>query len=319
MPRFHALLPIRDEADIIGQNLRHMLTWADAVYVFDTGSVDETWEIVQDFAHEDSRVVPLRKEAVYYSEPVLRGWMFHNARKHMRNGDWFLRVDADEFHHIPPPEFVEKHMRPHETSAWHQYYDFRLTRSEVKAWEAGKESLNDRQQPIEHRRLRFTPSSYSEPRLFRYRETMQWPASRSLPYNAGFVARERLPIRHYPHRDPEQLRRRVRLRAIMMANCHDWTQPEAHHWSETEWQKFIVPDDLPELHHWRPGMELPKFNFSSHLRPAHIRAVQRLLHDFFLPVLDRRRDGWLETDYPARIPAQIVEKLKQELQEPINR
>lgn len=319
MPRFHALLPVRDEADIIGQNLRHMLTWADAIYVFDTGSVDETWEIVQDFARKDSRVVPLRKEAVYYSEPVLRGWMFHNARKHMRNGDWFLRVDADEFHHIPPPKFVENHMHSHETSAWHQYYDFRLTSSEAEAWEARKESLNDRGRPIEDRRRRFIPSKYSEPRLFRYRETMQWPASRSLPYNAGYVARERLPIRHYPHRDPEQLRRRVRLRAVMMSNCHDWTQPEAHHWSETEWQKFIVPDNLPELHQWHPGTELPKFNFSSHLRPAHVRAVQRLVHVFFLPVLDRRRDGWLETDYPARIPTQIVEKLKQQLQEPINR
>ena len=44
-PRFHALLPVRDEADIIGQSLRHMLTWVDAIYVFDNGSVDDTWEI----------------------------------------------------------------------------------------------------------------------------------------------------------------------------------------------------------------------------------------------------------------------------------
>lgn len=311
---FHTLLPVRDEADIISQSLRYMLTWADAIYVFDTGSVDETWEIVQDFATNDSRVVPLRKEAVYYSEPVLRGWMFHQARKRMRNGDWFLRVDADEFHHIPPPEFVQRHMRPHETSAWHQYYDFRLTWSEVEAWRAGKERLSDRSVPIEQRRKRFTPSRYSEPRLFRYRETMQWPASRSLPYNAGYVARERLPIRHYPHRDPEQLRRRVRLRAIMMSNCHDWTQPESHHWSETDWEKFVVRDDLPELYHWEPGTELPEFNFSTHLRPAHVRAVQRVVHALCLPLLDWRRPGWSEATYPARIPDQVIEKLHLELE-----
>jgi len=65
-PRFHALLPVRDEADIVGQSLRHLLTWADAVYVFDTGSVDETWEIVQDFAGKDRRVIPLKKDAVLY-------------------------------------------------------------------------------------------------------------------------------------------------------------------------------------------------------------------------------------------------------------
>ena len=41
--RFVVLLPLRDEADIIGQCLRHLLEWAGAIYVFDTGSVDETW------------------------------------------------------------------------------------------------------------------------------------------------------------------------------------------------------------------------------------------------------------------------------------
>ena len=55
--------------------------WADAIYVFDTGSVDETWEIVQDFAARDKRVVPIRKEPVFFSETRLRGYMFHVARQ----------------------------------------------------------------------------------------------------------------------------------------------------------------------------------------------------------------------------------------------
>ena len=64
--RFHALLPVRDEADIVGQCLRQLLTWADAVYVFDTGSVDDTWEIVRDLASGDDRVRLLGKDAVYF-------------------------------------------------------------------------------------------------------------------------------------------------------------------------------------------------------------------------------------------------------------
>ena len=39
--KFVALLPVRDEADIIGQCLQHALQWVDAIYVFDTGSVDD--------------------------------------------------------------------------------------------------------------------------------------------------------------------------------------------------------------------------------------------------------------------------------------
>lgn len=316
MPRFACLLPVRDEADIIGQCLRHLLTWADAIHVFDTGSVDETWEIVQDFAARDKRVIPLRKDPVYYSETRLRGWMFHQARQQLRTGDWFLRVDADEFHHILPPEFIQTRLQPHETIAYHQYYDFRLTRSEVKAWEEGRETLADRTRPIEERRRWFTTSVYSEPRLCRYRETMQWPATVSFPFNAGYVARERLPIRHYPHRDPVQLNRRCRLRAIMMAdkeNRSNWTQPELHHWAEQEWQKFITPDELPGLNYWEPGTDLPRCQLTNHLAAPHKRLLQRVVHAFFLAALDRSRPAWREDDYPQKIPSPIQDELKQKL------
>jgi glycosyltransferase involved in cell wall biosynthesis len=315
---FHALLPVRDEADIIGQCLRHMLTWADAIYVFDTGSVDDTWEIVQEFAAKDKRVKPLKKDPVFFSETRLRGWLFHQARKQMRNGDWFLRVDADEFHHILPPEFVKTRMQPHETIAYHQYYDFRLLASEAANWAEGKETLADRQRPIEERRRWFTPSIYSEPRLCRYRETMQWPPTVSFPFNAGFVARERLPIRHYPHRDPVQLERRCRLRAIMMAdkeNRAHWTRPDLHHWAQSEWQKFITPDNLPELQQWLPRAGLPEFHLTNHLAPWQKRLTQRMVHALCLPALDRSRPHWPEETYPQKISPEIQAELESQLRD----
>ena len=310
--RFHALLPVRDEADIVGQCLAHLLTWVDAVYVFDTGSVAETWEIVQDFAGRDKRVVALRKDPVYFSETRLRGWMFHQARQQMRDGDWFLRVDVDEFHHIPPPEFVRTRMRKHETIAYHQYYNFALRASEVKAWEAGEETLADRARPIADRRQWFIPSVYSEPRLCRYRETMQWPATVSFPCNAGFVARERLPIRHYPHRDPAQLNRRCLLRAFMMTDpTHDGKS--FMHWNVGEWREFITPDDVPELKHWQPGTELPEFNFTNHLSEMPKRITQRVAHAALLAWLDARRARWSDDSYPERISTEIVARLENEL------
>jgi glycosyltransferase involved in cell wall biosynthesis len=311
--KFTALLPVRDEADIIGQCLENLLIWADAIYVFDTGSVDDTWEIVQDYAGKDKRVVPLRKDPVYFSETRLRGWMFHQARKTMRSGDWFLRVDADEFHHIAPPEFVKTRMAKHETIAYHQYYNFRLTCSELKAWEAGKETLEHRKRPIEERRRWFTPSHYSEPRLCQYRDTMQWPPTVSFPFNAGFVARERLPIRHYPHRDPIQLERRCRLRAVMMAdkeNRSNWTRPELHHWAESEWRKFITPINLAELRFWKLGTKLPEYNFVNHLARPHVRVIQRIVHCGFLSVLDGMRKRWPEEAFPQKIPEDVTMRLQ---------
>src|SRR5579864_8708706 len=302
---FHALLPIRDEADIIGQCLAHLLTWVDAVYVFDTGSVDDSWEIVQDFAGRDKRVIVLKKDPVFFSETRLRGWMFNQARSRMRDGDWFLRVDADEFHHMAPPEFVRTRMRPCETIAYHQYYDFRLTESEVRAWDAGEETLADRDRPIEDRRRWFTPSIHSEPRLCKYRATMQWPPTVSFPFNAGFVARARLPIRHYPHRDPVQLNRRCRLRAVMMAdqeNRSNWSRPDLHHWAEKEWRKFVTEDDNPQLRYWQHGSELPAFAFKTHLQRHHIRLLQWFIHRSIVRTLDRTRPAWPLHAYPQTLP-----------------
>ena len=316
--RFHVLLPVRDEADIVGQCLRHLLSWADAVYVFDTGSVDDTWDIVGDLASGDERVRLLGRDPVYFSETRLRGWMFHQARAHMRDGDWFLRVDADEFHHIPPPEFVRTRLARHETIVFHQYYDFRLTDAEVRAWQAGQETPADRARPIDERRRFFTVGAYSEPRLCRYRTTMRWPPTVSFPFNAGFRARARLPIRHYPHRDPIQLEHRCRLRAAMMEdaeNRSNWSRPDEHHWSDGNWRRFVVPADHPDLHHWQPGSPLPEFRFTNHLAQPHVRAAQRIAHAWLLPVLDRLRERHPDHAYPQRIPGDVAQRIGAELRE----
>jgi len=145
---------------------------------------------------------------------------------------------------------------------------------------------------------------------------MRWPPTVSFPFNAGFVARERLPIRHYPHRDPAQLERRCRLRSVMMSdeeNRSNWTHPELHQWAQAEWRKFITSDDLADLKFWKPGTELPLVHQTNHLRPPRVRAVQRLIHAFCLPMLDRQRPGFSATATPQPMPAHIVQQLEQEL------
>jgi len=59
--RFHCLMVLRDEADIIVQTLIHLLDWADGIYLLDVGSTDGTWDLVQDMARKDKRVVPFKQ------------------------------------------------------------------------------------------------------------------------------------------------------------------------------------------------------------------------------------------------------------------
>ena len=316
MPAFHCLFPVRDEADIISQSIKHMLEWSDFIYILDTGSVDETWEIILDLASKEKRIKPLKKDHVYFSDNAPRGWLFNQARPNMKSGDWFLRVDADEFYDIYPPEFVKTRLKPYETCVWYQIYNFVLTESELLDWDSGKETLLDRSKPIELRRQWFIPDFYTEPRLCRYRDSMKWPNAVSFPYNAGFVARERIPMRHYPHRDPVQLMRRCRLRAVMMAdkeNRSHWTQAEHHHWTKPDWKRYITPDNAVGIGRWQPGNQLPELKYTNHLGKSYMRFLQLLAHSMLLPILDKNRIAWLPNDYPKKLPIEVIEQLKKEL------
>ena len=310
MPAFHSLLAVRDEADIMAQSLEHHLLWADHVHVFDTGSTDGTWDVLLEMAGRHPQMHLIGRRPVYFSDTEVRSFVFDQARARMRQGDWVLRCDADEFHHVLPPEFVSTRMRPHETAAYHQYYDFQFTVDDLGAWNEGREGLADRSRPISERRRFFTVSAEPEPRLFRYREAMQWPHHASFPVNAGYVARERLPIRHYPNRDPEQMRARCALRRQMLAyppSRVTWASADTHHWGAASWEDFVARMDMPGLLAWDGASPLPA-SVPCHLPGQTKRLVQRMAHAFVVPWLDHLRPK-MSTGQPHPLAETEQEKL----------
>lgn len=308
---YHSLLAVRDEGDIIAQSLEHQLRWADHIHVFDTGSTDDTWDIVTAMAARHPQIRLIGRRPVYFSDTEVRSFIFAQSRPLMMPGDWVLRCDADEFHHVLPPVFVREHLRRHETAAYHQCYDFQFTRDELKAWNEGGETLADRVRPIEDRRRFFTVSAEPEPRLFRYRSAMQWPHYASFPVNAGYVARARLPIRHYPHRDPVQMKARCQLHSRMLAyppSRGTWTEADIHHWGVENWEGFIIMrEDAPELLKWDGISPLPE-PVPSHLPGKVKRLVQCVAHACVVPWLDRLRPQ-LPSGGPHPLPSEVQEQL----------
>jgi hypothetical protein len=145
---------------------------------------------------------------------------------------------------------------------------------------------------------------------------MQWPPTVSFPFNAGFVALNRLPIRHYPHRDPIQMERRYKLRSAMMAAQKQrltWSDHEVPHWVGADWQRFVVSNDQSELTHWDFGTTLPEYHFVNHLTAPYIRLIQRTLHSCLLPVLDFVRPHWPSNTLPQPIPDEMVRQLENDL------
>ena len=322
--KIHGLMVIRDEDDIIAESVASLLEWIDGVYILDLGSTDMTWEIVNDFARRDQRVVPF-KSCSYRFDDSIRGYIFNSFRSRFRDGDWIVRTDADEIYHLNPRRFLEERVQHYESCVYLAWYYFRLTTMDVEAYESGVVPLaKDRLRSITDRRRFYKIPDYAEPRMFRYRSSMKWPASRTIPFNAGCPARERIPIRHYPHRDPEQMRKRYRLRSAMMKLNAD----AGPHWKLEQWQQDVIElnpasgearertiasDGLSAaeghtaggLHFWKPGTELPPLGGTGHLPGLPKYTVQRHVLPRVVRWMDSRRPAWPPSLEPTTVPVEI--------------
>ncbi len=305
--RFHAILVLRDEADIIRESLAHLRTWADAVHVMDTGSTDGTWELVKEAAEKDGAIHAVESRPLVFDSNV-RGTLFERVRHTFEEGDWVARVDADEFYHAPPPRWAEAHLKRGESRVFAQLYEFSMTRRELLAWEAGSETRADRARPIIERRRAYIIEPVIEMRLFKYRKRMQWNAAMAQPFNVGLTARERIPVRHYRWRDPPQMMHRCKLRGFMVKQAYHGV-----HWAREDWMEWVADDADPRLAWWGHGEELPRVMDLGHLSPWGVRVAQELTHRTGLArVLDRLRQPmrwkpiWLEEEVQRRLAVEAA-------------
>ncbi len=301
--RLHGLLLTRDDGDIVDECIRHALEWCDALYVFDTGSSDSTWDRVNEWVLLDRRVVPLRKcePAVMMSSP-LRAFVFNLVRDRFEPGDWWVQQDVDEFYHVSPREFIRERLGSGETAVYNQHFEFRITGNEVERWRAGDDSVFDRSRPISDLLRYYNVLAHSEPRMFRFRENMQWGYGSAYPWNMGYVARERIPIRHYPHRDPLSLQMRLTLRnhLLPLAAEQNWS-----HWAVADWRDYIVTNDAPDICYWQPDTDLPDIHDQTHIRSPLMRLAQRTIHQVLLPVFDFARPKYPRSFRPVVIPQAV--------------
>jgi hypothetical protein len=304
---FHAIVCIRDEDDVVNEILNGFLEWADEIYVFDTGSVDNTWEIVNELSNKDHRIHPVETRSIWFSD-AYRGYCFEKIRQKIKNNDWFIRADSDEIYHVAPPVFAANFLRKCETCVYHQYFDFRLTFEEAERLSTVDQINIERKQSIADRRRYFTLGTYYEPRMAKYRSSMSWPSKNTFPQNAGYVSRKRMPIRHYPNRDPRQLQKRMKIRQIMTSSSANKNAFTArHHWRLEDWKQHLVMPGGDGVKKWETDADLIYDNESLHLGSPQKRMTQRLIHSLLLPILDNYNQQTAKTDkfIPVEISQQV--------------
>ena len=255
--KLYGLALVKDEADVIGQSLRHAMEFCDRIAVLDNGSSDDSFAVVEEIASENpGRVLAWGVDPQPYHRG-LRSLMYGELSAELGEEDWFLQLDADEFLMEDP--------RPHLAAVGRRGFDqvatwqaqFQFTDVDLARWEEG---LDDRDLPIEQRRRHFVVD-WREGRFFRNGPGREWRGTTTnLPEWVTRAPHARLVNRHYQFRDPDQIQRRLEIRAAVRSE-HAFT-----HVTDTEWRHHVVA--ASGLRIWHPGEALRPRPWRYYLRRA---------------------------------------------------
>jgi glycosyltransferase involved in cell wall biosynthesis len=223
MSKIHCIMLTKNEADVVAYCLREATKWADFVYVYDNASTDGTWEIVKSLA--DDKIIPWKQHSQNFHEG-LRADVFNEFRHRSNNGDWWFKLDADNFYR---PQLKQEltQIPAGQNLVWAITMDFHITHEDLK--------VIDFELPVEQviKGLQYYQAAYSEPQAFRYRERLHWTTDRPWPIHAGVVASFRPLIRHYPHRSPKQIQARLDIRRLArQKGFNGWEHASQAHWME---------------------------------------------------------------------------------------
>lgn len=216
----HAIMTVKNEADIVASTLESAAGWADNIFVLDNGSEDGTAEIVRDAAARLSNVRFCGIDRTPFHDG-LRARVFEQHRHRARVGDWWCRLDADEIALCDPRTVLDRVDRRH-NSVQGLLFQFYLTRADADAYERDPEGWLAL--PLQSR-IRHYASNWAEIRFVRHERGIRW---RDTPWPIGLrrTFPERVPFRHYQVRSPEQLATRLTTRSGSPLWQHHNEHPE---------------------------------------------------------------------------------------------
>lgn len=209
------LCVVKNEADIIKSALRDALSWCDRIFVLDNGSTDGTWQILQELAAITPAVVLLGRHSRPFGVGI-RSEIFNAARAGAKAGDWWCRLDADEFYIDDPRTFLSEVPRRFGI-VWSASVAYYFTDEDAARYRADPSHFSD-STPVQER-LRYYLCHWSEIRFMRHHRRLSWPhgSAEGWPENMGSLLRHyplrRIKLRHYAYRSPAQIEQRLVTRS----------------------------------------------------------------------------------------------------------
>jgi len=204
--RIFSICCVRDENDIVAEALRAALSWSDKIFVFDNGSVDGTWETVQDIARKTSKIEIVGHDNRTFTDE-LRGEIFESHRSVASPGDWWCRLDSDEIYIDDPVRFLAD-VPDKYGFVFSASFNFYFTDTDLQSYE--KDPSEWLARPVTAR-LKFYQNNWGEPRFVRHRNDLRW-GGLIWPENRGRTFPSRIRLKHFPYRSPAQISSRLEIR-----------------------------------------------------------------------------------------------------------
>lgn len=227
--RVFGALIVQNEADVIEDVLEFLgeLGLFEKLFFFDLGSDDGTFQAAMRHSNllHDPQVIDEP-----YSNP-LRARLLMQNRHLYREGDWLALVDADEFYAANPLDVIGRADSEGADSIHTFQADFFLTWKDL-------ETPANQELPV-YERLRHYLIDWTELRFFKY-----LPRREAGPIGSLRPCSEKLVIRHYRYRSPEQIRTRIRTRLANRKRSENLPgrEPWVQVFSE-DWRDYVVPHE----------------------------------------------------------------------------
>lgn len=240
--KIFALMLVKDEIDVIDAVIDHARGWADRIVVLDTGSSDGTWERLQ--AMDDGQVVAWMQTSEPYHDSQRADMMAH-FRHEAETGDWWCKLDADEFFHDDPRAFLAGVPWPYHC-VFKRSIDYVLTPEDAETlpFEQGFTAVRPRMHHV-------LPVCHTEFRFFRHRHTLRWERPAWAPNNKGPKYPHPITVKHYQYRSPEQIQHRLDVRnAVRRDGAGElFKHVRQTHWREVLYdpQEVVIDTDLADF------------------------------------------------------------------------
>lgn len=199
-------MPVRDYEDVIEDTLTTASAFAERIFVLDNGSVDGTVGIVERLSRRLTNVEYLGVDRHpwnygYYAR------IFQRVKSVARPGDWWYRLDADEFVVGDPRATLARVTKPYD-AVFGNLFSYYFTDADLADYEADPTGWTSF--PL-FDRVRYYRNDWAEVRFVRHRRLMRW-VDTGWPEGPLNVAPEMVPIRHFQYRSPTQIEQRLALR-----------------------------------------------------------------------------------------------------------